>query len=107
MLVISLRLPTFHKRMVLSKLAKSQMIVSPSRSTVVSQFYGIELEYEVRGTGEPVILVHTGVFAEWFKPLLNEPELTGRYRLVRYHEAEVARLRISDDRARIPERGQA
>jgi hypothetical protein len=25
----------------------------------------IELEYEVRGAGEPVVLVHAGVFAGW------------------------------------------
>jgi pimeloyl-ACP methyl ester carboxylesterase len=46
---------------------------------------GIELEYEVRGDGEPVVLVHAGVFADWFNPLLEEPALTSRYRLVRYH----------------------
>jgi pimeloyl-ACP methyl ester carboxylesterase len=46
---------------------------------------GIELEYEVRGVGEPVVLIHAGVFADWFKPLLEEPALSGRYRLVRYH----------------------
>jgi pimeloyl-ACP methyl ester carboxylesterase len=51
---------------------------------------GIELEYEVQGVGEPVILVHAGVFAEWFVPLLKEPALTRRYRVVRYHRAGYA-----------------
>jgi pimeloyl-ACP methyl ester carboxylesterase len=46
---------------------------------------GVELEYEIRGTGEPVVLVHAGVFAGWFKPLLEEPTLTGRYRVLSYH----------------------
>ena len=46
---------------------------------------GIELEYEVRGAGEPVVLVHAGIFADWFKPLLQEPALTSRYRVVSYH----------------------
>ena len=46
---------------------------------------GIELEYEVRGSGEPVVLMHAGVLADWFRPLLDEPALAGRYRLVRYH----------------------
>lgn len=46
---------------------------------------GIELEYEVRGTGEPVVLIHAGHFADWFAPLLDEPALTDRYRLVNYH----------------------
>jgi pimeloyl-ACP methyl ester carboxylesterase len=45
----------------------------------------IELEYEVRGAGEPVVLAHAGVFADWFKPLLEEPALAGHYLLVRYH----------------------
>jgi pimeloyl-ACP methyl ester carboxylesterase len=46
---------------------------------------GIELEYEVRGTGEPVVLVHAGVFARWYQPLLDEPALAGRYRVLTYH----------------------
>jgi len=45
---------------------------------------GVELEYEVRGGGEPVVLVHAGVFAGWYKPLLDEPAL-GRYRVLTYH----------------------
>jgi pimeloyl-ACP methyl ester carboxylesterase len=51
---------------------------------------GIELDYEVRGVGEPVVLVHAGVFADWFKPLLSEPALTGRYRVVSYHRVGYA-----------------
>ena len=27
---------------------------------------GVELEYTVQGTGEPVLLIHAGVFADWF-----------------------------------------
>jgi pimeloyl-ACP methyl ester carboxylesterase len=46
---------------------------------------GIELEYEVRGAGEPVVLVHAGVFARWYQPLLDEPALAGRYRVLTYH----------------------
>ena len=46
---------------------------------------GIELEYRTVGAGEPVVLVHAGVFADWFEPLLKEPSLASRYRLVTYH----------------------
>jgi pimeloyl-ACP methyl ester carboxylesterase len=46
---------------------------------------GVELEFEIRGTGEPVVFVHAGVFADWFKPLLEESALTGHYRMVSYH----------------------
>jgi pimeloyl-ACP methyl ester carboxylesterase len=51
---------------------------------------GIELEYEVRGAGEPVVLVHAGVCAGWFEGLMEEPALAGRHRLVRYHRAGYA-----------------
>jgi pimeloyl-ACP methyl ester carboxylesterase len=50
----------------------------------------VELEYvvrganDVRGAGEPVILIHPGIFTDWFTPLLREPALN-RYRLVHYH----------------------
>jgi pimeloyl-ACP methyl ester carboxylesterase len=46
---------------------------------------GVELEYEVRGTGEPVVLIHPGHFADWFTPLLDEPALTDHYRVLTYH----------------------
>jgi pimeloyl-ACP methyl ester carboxylesterase len=51
---------------------------------------GIELEYETRGSGEPVVLIHPGHFAEWFTPLLDEPALTDRYRVVNYHRVGCA-----------------
>lgn len=46
---------------------------------------GVELEYEIRGAGEPVVLIHPGHFAVWFAPLLDQPALTKRYRMLRYH----------------------
>ena len=32
---------------------------------------GVELEYEVQGTGEPVVLMHPGHFADWFTPVVG------------------------------------
>jgi len=46
---------------------------------------GVELEYEVRGAGEPVVLVHHGAGMDWFRPLLEEPALADRYRVLTYH----------------------
>ena len=46
---------------------------------------GAELEFEVTGTGEPVLLIHGGWIAEAYAPLCAEPALNSRYRLVRYH----------------------
>lgn len=50
----------------------------------------VELEYDVRGSGEPVVLVHAGIFADWFKPLVEQPGLTSRYRVVTYHRVGYA-----------------
>jgi pimeloyl-ACP methyl ester carboxylesterase len=46
---------------------------------------GAELEYEVAGTGEPVVCIHGAFIADTFRPLLAEPGLADRYRLILYH----------------------
>ena len=45
---------------------------------------GVELEYELRGEGDPVVLIHWGVCAAWAAPLLDAPALNERYRLLAY-----------------------
>jgi pimeloyl-ACP methyl ester carboxylesterase len=45
---------------------------------------GTELEYEVVGAGEPVVLIHGALLADPYAPLCAEPALS-HYRLVRYH----------------------
>jgi pimeloyl-ACP methyl ester carboxylesterase len=46
---------------------------------------GVELEYEVRGAGEPVLLIDM-LLADCFVPLLPEPALAHDYQLIRYHK---------------------
>ena len=46
---------------------------------------GIALEYEAQGSGEPVVLIHGSHMADAFAPLMAEPVLRDRFRLVRYH----------------------
>jgi pimeloyl-ACP methyl ester carboxylesterase len=46
---------------------------------------GVELEYEVTGSGEPVLLI-SPVVADGFLPLVAERALAGRYRLITYHK---------------------
>jgi pimeloyl-ACP methyl ester carboxylesterase len=48
---------------------------------------GIELEYELRGSGDPVVLIHWGLGAAWAEPLMEDPALADRYRLLNYHRA--------------------
>ena len=50
-----------------------------------AQVNGVELEYEVVGSGEPVLLV-SPVLADGFLPLVAEPALADRYQLIRYHK---------------------
>ncbi len=45
----------------------------------------VELEYEVAGSGEPVLLIDM-LLADCFLPLLSEPTLADRYELIRYHK---------------------
>ena len=46
---------------------------------------GVELEYEIRGTGEPVVLIHAGLLADWFAPLVGQPALARSFQTVTYH----------------------
>ena len=49
------------------------------------QVDGVELEYEVRGSGEPVLLIHGAFLADAYAPLLIQPILKEHYRLIHYH----------------------
>jgi pimeloyl-ACP methyl ester carboxylesterase len=51
---------------------------------------GIGLEVEDRGAGEPVVLIHAGVCADWFRGLRDEPALACSYRVISYHRAGYA-----------------
>ena len=61
-----------------------------------AQLNGTVLEYEDRGAGEPIVLIHGGVIAAAFAPLLSEPSLAGRYRLVNYHRRGYAGSQRAD-----------
>lgn len=47
---------------------------------------GIELTFEVKGSGEPVLLISPGPIADSFLPFLSETVLGDHYRLIRYHQ---------------------
>ena len=46
---------------------------------------GVELEFDVRGSGEPVILLHGGLLADENTPMMSQPALTSRYQVINYH----------------------
>lgn len=44
------------------------------------------IEYEVRGQGEPVLLIHPSIVADGLAlPLFGQPQVAERYRLIHYH----------------------
>jgi hypothetical protein len=51
---------------------------------------GVELEYDLRGDGDVLALIHAGVCADFFEPLQHEPALAERYRILRYHRVGYA-----------------
>jgi pimeloyl-ACP methyl ester carboxylesterase len=44
---------------------------------------GVTLEYEVRGSGEPVVLIHGALIAPTFKAMMEDAALDG-FRIIRY-----------------------
>jgi pimeloyl-ACP methyl ester carboxylesterase len=56
-------------------------MMTTMRSATVN---GVNLMYEVRGTGEPLVLSHCSFVADAFAPLMDQPALGG-YQLIRYH----------------------
>lgn len=46
---------------------------------------GTRLAYRDEGTGEPIVFIHGGLVADASLPLVREPELLSRYRLISYH----------------------
>jgi len=61
---------------------------------------GVDLAYEVSGTGEAVLLVGP-VLADGFLPFLDEPSLADRFRLVHYHRRGWGRSTATDRPATI------
>jgi pimeloyl-ACP methyl ester carboxylesterase len=51
---------------------------------------GTVLEYEIKGSGEPLLLISTGPIADSFVPFLSEKSLIERYRMIAYHQRGVA-----------------
>jgi pimeloyl-ACP methyl ester carboxylesterase len=51
----------------------------------IAKVNDVELEYEMVGSGEPMLLI-SPVLADGFLPLLSEPALADHYQLIRYHK---------------------
>jgi len=59
---------------------------------------GVDLEYDVHGSGEPLLLIHGSILADAFVPLLREPRIANHYRVISYHRRGFA----GSSRASVP-----
>ena len=46
---------------------------------------GAEIEYEVRGSGDPLLLIHGAILADAFLPLMIEPSIASNYQVIYHH----------------------
>ncbi|HKA69085.1 MAG TPA: alpha/beta hydrolase [Actinomycetes bacterium] len=60
------------------------------------------LEVDVRGSGEPVVLIQTALMADEFEPIASRPELRDEYRIVLYHRRGYAGSSPVHGRGSIP-----
>lgn len=51
---------------------------------------GIDLQYEITGSGDPVLLISNGPYVDCFLPFVTQEPLAGRYRLIRYRQRGIA-----------------
>lgn len=51
----------------------------------IARINGVDIEYETRGTGEPVLFIHGSHIGASFVTLMNQHVLTDSYQLIRYH----------------------
>src|SRR5688500_761417 len=68
-----------------SKEGSAIMVSKNTTLCVRASINEFELEYEVRGEGEPVLLIHGSIIGDAFAPLLSQTTLSRRYRLINYH----------------------
>lgn len=59
----------------------------PTGAMSRARAHDVELEYDLEGVGEPVVLIHWGLCASWAEPLMRERALADHYRLLHYHRA--------------------
>lgn len=58
---------------------------APAPGTRLVRIPGAELDVDVRGSGEPVVLIQTALTADELRPLLAQPVLRDQFMLVHYH----------------------
>ena len=56
-----------------------------------------QIEYEVRGRGEPVLLIHLSIIADGLAyPLFAQPQIASRYQLIHFHRRGYGRSSLGN-----------
>jgi pimeloyl-ACP methyl ester carboxylesterase len=58
---------------------------------------GIQLEYQISGAGDSIVFIHGAFIADSFRPLLAEPALADRYKLITYRRRGYGSLKANFD----------
>src|SRR5215467_4375197 len=58
---------------------------------------GIQLEYQISGTGDSIVFIHGAFIADSFRPLLAEPALADRYKMIIYRRRGYGSLKAHFD----------
>ena len=45
---------------------------------------GADIEYDVRGSGEPVVFIHGAILSDGFVPVIEQPGVAENFRIVYY-----------------------
>ena len=48
------------------------------------QLNGTDVEYDVRGSGEPVVFIHGAILSDGFVPVIEQPGIAESFRIVHY-----------------------
>jgi pimeloyl-ACP methyl ester carboxylesterase len=62
----------------------------------------VTLEYRLAGAGDPVVVIHGGVFADGLEPLASSPVILRKHRVLTWHRVGYARSGPSPGHADIP-----
>jgi pimeloyl-ACP methyl ester carboxylesterase len=75
--------------------------VSPAQAGKLAVMPDVTLEYRLAGSGESVIFVHGGLFADSLEPLARAVAKDGGYRVLTFHRVGYARSSPAAERAEI------
>ena len=60
------------------------------------QLNGADIEYDVRGSGEPVVFIHGAILSDGFVPVIEQTGIAENFQIVHYRRRQSVRLTIME-----------